>query len=106
MRCRTCMRTIRSKDPTGRKNHNWDYNQCYYCHYLLLYSSPRIRGPSLMNGSMAKKTSKKIEKHRMIITEKNIELYCKISQIIRGKKCRPKVVLQNQKLRRRYENEM
>ena len=90
MRCRTCSYTVKSIRLDTK--HCWIHGQCPDCHYFGVYKNnqrdhgwagARTRGYKSMKG-------KKADYNRVIVNEKNIDLYCKLSSIIRGKPCSSK----------------
>ena len=93
VRCKTCGRTQRVVDADF--NHSWQHQQCSKCHYFGIGKHDRTNNHSGRLGKRRDRTNfkgekqfkDKIPKHKVIVTEKNIDLYCKISQIIRGKPC-------------------
>lgn len=101
MRCRTCGFVVRVLDRDNN-NHHWDYLQCVTCHYFGVIKSNKHNsgryGKSKIR-AIGYKTSKSLHKeehHKIRITNSNIELYCKLSQIIRDKPCIPNLVLATQ----------
>lgn len=103
LRCKTCGFTIRCLDRNNNLHH-WDHQQCYNCHYFRIsskgytgkstgrYGEARVRGVGWSKG-------RHFPKHKIRITKKNIELYCKLSKIIRDKPCtNPNLTISLQKL--------
>lgn len=65
--------------------HCWQHNQCRKCHYFGIIPKGKMSIKWESNPPHSK-----VEYHKSLITEKNIELYCKLSQIIRDKPCKNK----------------
>lgn len=95
MKCPKCSRSFYHKTTINKIE---NFGMCGYC-------KTGIKQPTQYDQTSLKKTynikgkpnGRKIEKHRVRITKKNIDLYCKISQIIRDKPCRSKkLVIANQ----------
>ena len=98
MRCRTCGKT--SKKLNNDHRHHWDKGQCSNCHYLG-FRGKRVAvvgryGSTKRKIGMGSTLGDRVNKHRVRITEENIELYCKVTQIMRGRPCVKKRVLATQ----------
>lgn len=89
--CKTCKNIMIVRDD--RENHSWKYGQCGKCHYFGFQNKIRRNQNEKY---LTRGKYEKIIKHKQIVTEQNIDLYCKISKIIRGKKCKPHTVLSTQ----------
>jgi len=85
------------------RRHHWDHQQCYECHYLGIDKRGTLNknyrnGSPLANRWRGFKTKRgKRTKLKLDVNEKNIDLYCKLSQIIRDKPCVPSLVLHRKK---------
>lgn len=96
MRCKTCGFV---KKGVNSKTHHWQRQQCSQCHYFKVgrhrRNYHRKKQYEYADGKRHREGIRKIPK--AIISEKNLDLYCKLSQIIRGKKCKPKMVFAKQR---------
>ena len=97
MRCRTCgFVVLRPKNEV----HHWQHQQCSQCHYFKIGRHRR------KNQGIKQHEYHDGQKHRygigrrpiVIVNDKNIDLYCKLSEIILGKKCKMGMVIKMQKM--------
>jgi hypothetical protein len=96
MRCKTCPYT--RKMGGGNMPHCWKYGQCPDCHYFGLYKNNQSNhgwAGSRIRGKSPKGTGK-VDYHKVRVTKINIDLYCKLSKILRDKSCKPNLVLNTQ----------
>lgn len=96
MQCITCGTTIRHIDKDHR--HHWDHFQCAKCHYLGMRSGSgkrtKYHGDPLLK---TRSTGKSIPSERVKVTPDNVDLYCKLSLILRNKVANPNIVLERNK---------
>ena len=92
--CSICKRRFHINEK--QKNHSSKKGHCKQCHYLGLRKNKDPKLYKRTTGNL-KWQDKPLEKYSVKITKDNLDLYCKLSKIIRGKSCtNPKLVLARQ----------
>lgn len=91
--CSTCGKIKRNPKESL---HCWNHGQCRECHYLGLTPEYNLKKHAKRKCRQPWQ-DKPLDKYNVKVTDKNIDLYCRLSKIIRGKPCKnPKLVIARQ----------